>query len=118
MVQELCDDTLHNYLCSKNISEIEWKYIFVQVLLYLHVIQRKFPGFKHNDLKTNNILIKKRQNQNAKICIYEVGNKKIYLPLKHYQIKVGDYDFSSIHGLLNNLRLQKFRGKNIDMEQN
>ena len=37
----------------------EWRVIFFQILSALSVIQNKYPGFRHNDLKANNILIQK-----------------------------------------------------------
>ena len=49
---------LLEYIRNKH-SEINfkfWKVIFFQILSTLAVIQAKFPEFRHNDLKANNIL--------------------------------------------------------------
>ena len=34
-----------------------FNYMFFQIISALAVIQKKYPGFRHNDLKANNILI-------------------------------------------------------------
>ena len=38
---------------------IHWKVIFFQIISTLAVIQSKYPSFRHNDLKANNVLIHK-----------------------------------------------------------
>ena len=39
----------------------EWRVMFFQILSVLAIIQTKYPTFRHNDLKANNILIQKIQ---------------------------------------------------------
>ena len=34
-----------------------WRTVFFQILSILAIIQMKYPGFRHNDLKANNLLI-------------------------------------------------------------
>ena len=38
---------------------IHWKVFLFQIISTLAVIQSKFPSFRHNDLKANNILVHK-----------------------------------------------------------
>ena len=37
----------------------DWRYIFFQILSVLAIIQNKYPAFRHNDMKANNILVHK-----------------------------------------------------------
>ena len=36
-----------------------WRVIFFQIISVLAVIHKKYPNFRHNDLKANNILLQK-----------------------------------------------------------
>jgi serine/threonine protein kinase len=38
-------------------SDVEWRSTFFQVLFTLATLQSNFPGFRHNDLKADNVLI-------------------------------------------------------------
>ena len=50
-----------------------WRVILFQMLSVLSVIQAKYPGFRHNDLKANNLLIHsiESRNKNNKVHIYD-----------------------------------------------
>ena len=51
---DLLDFLRRNY---KKLDLLHWKVIIFQILFTLAVIQKKYPGFRHNDLKANNILL-------------------------------------------------------------
>src|SRR5205807_1708895 len=53
---DLLDFIKKNY---KEFTLLHWKSFFFQIISVLAVIQSKFPSFRHNDLKANNILIHK-----------------------------------------------------------
>ena len=45
--------------------------ILFQIFSALAVIQTKYPGFRHNDMKANNVLIQKIESRN----IIRIGKK-------------------------------------------
>jgi len=61
----------------KKLQLIHWQCLFFQIISTLAVIQSKYPSFRHNDLKANNILISKIDTSNKKL-LYKV-NKKEYI---------------------------------------
>jgi hypothetical protein len=80
---------------------VMWKTIFFQVLSVLAVIQYKYPGFRHNDLKANNILVHKVTAKNERWKYYI--NKTTYrVPNIGYSIKLVDFDFSCIPDIVEN----------------
>ncbi len=99
---------LLDFLRSKaeDLSTIQWKVIFFQILSVISVIQLRFPDFRHNDLKANNILIQniplKEKNNWIQYLInnqyYIVSNVGIY-------IKLWDFDFACIPNLVINTKV-------------
>jgi hypothetical protein len=100
---DLLDFLRKNY---KHFSAMHWKVIFFQILSVLAVIQSKYPAFRHNDMKANNILIhkivKQNKNFNYKImkCYYEVPNIG-------YHIKLWDFDFACIPNIVDNKKVEE-----------
>lgn len=88
----------------KEFTTLHWKVIFFQIISVLAVIQSKFPSFRHNDMKANNVLIHKI-GQRGTIFSYIVCKKKYYVPNIGYQIKLWDFDFSSIPGVIENAKV-------------
>jgi serine/threonine protein kinase len=95
---ELGESDLFEYLLvnSKKISLMEMKSIIFQVYYSLMVLQYHEPGFKHLDLKTDNILVfnpdpKKTKGKYNK---YVIDNREYYLPADGIQIKIFDFDFA------------------------
>jgi hypothetical protein len=91
----------------KKFDLIHWKVFFFQILSVLAIIQSKFPSFRHNDLKANNILIHKNENNsnnshNNIIFRYTVANNIYIVPNIGYQIKLWDFDFACIPGIVDN----------------
>jgi hypothetical protein len=93
----------------ENNSE-KWIILFFQILYTLVVIQKKIPHFKHNDLHMKNILVDKiekgyylyriRFNKSDKIINYRVKSMG-------FQIKLWDFDYSSIKNRVHNLKINK-----------
>ena len=98
---DLLDFIKKNY---KEFTTLHWKVIFFQILSVLAVIQSKFPSFRHNDAKVNNILIHKIA-QRGTIFSYSVCRKKYYVPSIGYLIKLWDFDFSCIPGVVENTKV-------------
>ena len=99
----------------------EWRVIFFQILSALSVIQSKYPGFRHNDLKANNILIQKigSRNRNNKFK-YKINDKTYIIPNIGIQIKIWDFDFACIKGIVDNTKVDaKWTDKiNINSKMN
>jgi len=85
----------------KRFSAIHWKVFFFQLLSVLAVIQSKFSGFRHNDLKANNILIH-RCKQRTKYGKYRVDYDMYVVPNIGYKLKLWDFDFACIQGVIEN----------------
>lgn len=105
----------------KNFKLIHWKVFFFQILSVLAIIQSKYPSFRHNDLKANNVLIHKiSKKNNDKHWIYYVCGKKYNVTNIGYQLKLWDFDFASIEGVVDNIKVhQKWTTEqNITSKQN
>lgn len=89
---------------SHKFQPIYWKIIFFQIISTLAVIQSKYPSFRHNDLKANNILVHKI-NKNVKKFWYTVKGHKYRVPNIGYQIKLWDFDFACIPGVIENSKV-------------
>jgi hypothetical protein len=98
---DLNDFIKKNY---SNFTLLHWKVIFFQIISTLAVIQSKFPTFRHNDLKANNILITKISNSN-KSYTYMVDGNSYIIPNIGYQIKLWDFDFACIPGIVDNKKV-------------
>jgi serine/threonine protein kinase len=91
----------------KNATEFtlrHWKVFFFQIISVLAVIQSKFPTFRHNDMKANNILVHKIGKRNT-LFSYTVNQNVYIVPSIGYQIKLWDFDFACISGLVDNAKV-------------
>lgn len=113
---DLLDFVRKNY---KKFLLIHWKAIFFQLLSTLAVIQSKYPSFRHNDLKANNILVHKLKLTNTKFS-YRVMNTNFVVPNIGYQIKLCDFDFACIPNLVDNSKVSAEWTShiNVNPEQN
>lgn len=119
-VSELADEgDLLNYIRthSKSIKPYYWKIFFFQLLSVLAIIQLRYPSFRHNDLKANNILLQKVKRSSTK---YIINNKCYILPEFDLCIKMWDFDFACIPGYVNNIKVEEkwTRDINITTKQN
>ena len=115
---DLLDYVKNNYTTMK---VKEWRVIFFQILSVLAVIQKKYPAFRHNDLKPNNILVQVSElnNKNLKFR-YVINGCEYYVPNIGVQIKLWDFDFACIPGIIENSKVDaEWTDKiNIKPEQN
>ena len=104
--------------CYKKLKLIHWKCIFFQIISTLAIIQSKFPSFRHNDLKANNVLISKIDNN--KTVQYSVNGNKYHVPSIGYIIYLWDFDFACIPGVVQNLKVYQpfFNKLNITSREN
>ena len=109
---DLLDYIKSNY---KEMKVKDWRVIFFQIISVLAVIQNKYPSFRHNDLKANNILVQKIENKvkdnffqyniNLK---HDNGNNEelqFVIPNIGIQIKLWDFDFACIPGVVENTKV-------------
>ena len=106
----------------KNITEMtlkEWRVVLFQILSVLAVIQAKYPGFRHNDLKANNILIQniEARNKNNKFK-YKINGNIYIIPNIGFQIKIWDFDFSCIEGIVENTKVDADWTDKINISSN
>mgnify|MGYP006084954953 CR=1 FL=1 len=89
-----------------NIDPLIWKVTIFQLLSVLTIIQTKYPKFRHNDLKANNILLhnigKLKKNNLFK---YKINGCTYIIPNIGFQIKIWDFDFACINGIVNNSKV-------------
>jgi len=84
----------------------EWRVIFFQILSVLAVIHEKYPTFRHNDLKANNILIQKiSQRSNFNTYKYTINSNEYFVPNTGIRCKLWDFDFACISGLVENAKV-------------
>lgn len=95
------------------IKPIHWKIFFFQLLSVLAVIQSRFPNFRHNDLKANNILLHKTK----KICrnSYIINKKQYVTPPFNLLLKMWDFDFACIPGYVDNIKVHESWTKEINI---
>jgi serine/threonine protein kinase len=103
----------------KKCKLMHWQCFFFQILSVLAVIQSKYPKFRHNDFKANNILISKTEVCNKKL-LYKVNNKEYILPAIGYCTYIWDFDFACIPDVVENSKVyqQWTNDMNISSRQN
>ena len=91
----------------QNMNTKEWRVLLFQILSVLAVIQKRYPGFRHNDMKANNILIHNMDETivSGHFFTYQLDDITFYVPNIGYQIKLWDFDFACISGIAENSKV-------------
>jgi hypothetical protein len=85
-----------------------WKVLMFQLISCLATIQSKYPNFRHNDLKSNNVLVQKlNPTTNSKVFHYHIEDKHYFLPSIGIMLKIWDFDFAVIKGVVDNLKTEE-----------
>ena len=113
---DLLDYLKNNY---KSVTPIQWKVIMFQIISTLAIIQYKYPSFRHNDMKANNILLH-QINSATEHYYYYVSKVKYKVPNIGFHVKLWDFDFACIPGIVDNIKVySKWTKKiNVTPEQN
>jgi serine/threonine protein kinase len=113
---DLLDYLRKNY---KSFKIRHWRTIFYQFLSVLAVIQSKYPSFRHNDLKANNLLINIIDTSTRKYK-YIINGQNYIVPNIGFQLKLWDFDFACIPGIVDNSKVEaEWTSKiNINPQQN
>jgi serine/threonine protein kinase len=98
----------------KYMLPIHWKVIFFQIISVLAVIQNTYPTFRHNDFKINNILLQKIDITQSTLT-YGVCKKKYLVKNIGYHIKIWDFDFACIPGVVDNEKVTEKWTKAINV---
>jgi len=87
-----------------NMKEIDFKVIFFQIVSVLAVIHQRYPDFRHNDLKANNLLVTKTDIQDKYIG-YNINGVRYKVPNIDIQILLWDFDFACIPNIIDNSKV-------------
>lgn len=100
---DLLDYIRNNY---KTFKIKHWRTMFFQFLSVLAIVQAKYPGFRHNDLKANNLLVNEISisSTDNKYC-YKINKQMYNVPNIGFQIKLWDFDFACIPGIVDNAKV-------------
>lgn len=89
----------------KSFKVKHWRTIFFQLLSVLAIIQAKYPSFRHNDLKANNLLVHEIAMSSNKYQ-YKINGQVYIVPNIGFQIKLWDFDFATIPGIIDNSKVE------------
>lgn len=114
---DLLDYFKKNY---ETIKLITWKVIFFQFISTLAIIHEDYPEFRLNDAKCNNILVHRIESHRMNTHRYMINGTKYVLPNIGIQVKIWDFDFACLPGLVRNSKVEaKWTDKiNVKPEQN
>lgn len=99
----------------KKMTLVHWKVLFYQIFSTLAIIQEKYPSFRHNDLKANNILVNLISTKNKGILKYHLKNLYFIVPNVGFSIKIWDFDFACIPGVADNAKVSAKWTKEINV---
>jgi len=89
----------------KILKLIYWKTLLFQILSVLAVIQNKYPDFRHNDMKANNILVHRIECHKNNKFKYKINGQKYIVPNIGVQLKLWDFDFACIPSIVCNSKV-------------
>jgi len=103
--------TLEDLVTFSKLQPIQHRVILFQVIFSLYVLHTTYPGFRHNDLHTNNILVnvrgkasKRKKQIEMKLndyYRYHVKDFVLNIPDVGIVCKIWDFDASNVSGVRN-----------------
>ena len=108
------------YKKGEEYSNTVWGVIFFQLLQMLICIFKKYPNFRHNDLKVDNILVTthKISDDNQQYYLYKIDKYNFVLPNLGFQLKLWDYDLSCINNIIDNHKVEDMEEYGIRKTRN
>lgn len=113
---DLLDYIRKNY---KKMTRKDWKIIFFQILFTLARVHTVYSAFRHNDMKANNILVQITNVNNIEenyTYRYAINDYVFYIPDINIQIKIWDFDFACINGIIENNKVNSDWTKKINIK--
>ena len=113
---DLLDYIRNNY---RTMNRNIWRTIFFQILYTLARIHEEHPSFRHNDMKVNNILVAKDTLpiNGFKAFRYSLGDYFFVVSNINLNVKIWDFDFASIDGLIENNKVNAPWTKDINISK-
>jgi hypothetical protein len=107
---EQFDTNLTKFLTNGTYDENTLRGLIFQVVYTLAALQKLFPGFRHNDLSTNNVLAKRLRSSPSLAYTFGSRTYHVAIPLL---VALSDYDFTHVpgHPTLTNERVLSGRYK-------
>lgn len=102
----------------KTITTHVLRIFFFQIISTLAVIQQLYPTFRHNDLNVNNVLVHSKKKSQGKKVKYTVNGNSYILPNIEHQLRLWDFDYANIQGLIDNKRVVNDRSKSLGITAN
>jgi hypothetical protein len=87
---EIFESDMTTFLTENDCDEDLLRMFIFQIVFTIAAAQKKLPGWRHNDLSTNNVLVKKADKEVA--TKYTCGGKSFYTKMNHF-VSITDYDF-------------------------
>ena len=96
-IQEMFDYDLSTMLrdTTKRLDDTIMRGIIFEVLYTIYILQHYIEGFRHNDLSSNNVLVKKGKVGEK---TYAVGSNTYVIPAMNFSIAVNDFDITHATG--------------------
>lgn len=91
---------------SRRVGDRTLRCLLFQVLYTLTCLQKLFPGFRHNDLSTNNVLVKWVRGRQIPTHKYVLEGTAFFV-CSAYSVAIADFDFTHVpgHAVLSNERV-------------
>lgn len=102
-IMEVCLCNLTTYLTRYVVADATLKELLFQVIYTLACLQSVLPGFRHNDLSTNNVLVKRAKHGPTRYHM----NGMVFLTQGPVAAVLADFDFTHVpgHEVLSNERV-------------
>ena len=104
LIEETNTD-LFKLLESENVTKKELLILLFQLFYTMVTVQYYLPNFRHNDLKTNNILISRFPKIEGSYYKYTIFGMDFYIPNIGIRLKLWDFDFS-VCDTIKNLKIE------------
>lgn len=84
---------LTDFLHDNHVTAYALKCIIFQVIYTIGCLQQIMPGFRHNDLSTNNVFVNFGPSQHA-CSSYTLGQHVMYTNIPNILVAIADWDFA------------------------